>query len=91
MAYSRQLTNTEDRNYLAHEARHLFANNKSPNSQGGLSDDEVYKILGEVFVALREERDSVTDDVAGFALAYVYDNYLSASEQSDFQAETGLS
>jgi hypothetical protein len=91
MAYSRQLTNTEDRNYLVRDARAFFVNNKSPLEQGGLSDTQVYKVLGEIMVALREERDAVTDDIAGFALAYIYNNYLTSSEKSDFQTETSLS
>jgi hypothetical protein len=91
MAYSRQLTNTEDRHWLVDESRFLFKNTKANWDAGGQSDTEVYKILGELFVALREERDSITDDIAGFALAYIYNNYLSSSEQSDFQTESGLS
>lgn len=91
MAYSRQLTNTEERHWLVQDARFLFKNTLANWEAGGQSDTEVYKVLGEVLVALREERNDLTTDVAGFALAYIYNNYLNAAEKSDFQTETSLS
>lgn len=90
-AYSRQIGNTQDRHYLVKEAKEYFDNVKISDGGGGETNTEVYKILGEVILALRTSRNSYTTDIAGFALAYIYNNYLNAAEQSDFQTETSLS
>lgn len=51
---------------------------RNPN----LTNNDVYRILGELVVTIRTARNATTTNIAGSAVDFVRDNYLTAGEQA---------